>query len=145
MARQPDRRVSRHKSWHEPHGRRTEPQRRGCRPRACDCRRKRLEFRGLHYYDGQYGGLEERERTAATHAGYDCLLKLVSEIQRSGVSVPEVITAGTPTFASALAYEGFRTATGSFTASRLGPLSIAMPPVWRSFLPSTATAPRCWY
>lgn len=66
-----------------------------------------LEFRGLHYYDGQYGGLEERERASATHAGYDCLLKLVSEIQRSGVSVPEVITAGTPTFASALAYEGF--------------------------------------
>jgi D-serine deaminase-like pyridoxal phosphate-dependent protein len=66
-----------------------------------------LEFRGLHYYDGQYGGLEERERASATHAGYDCLLKLVSEIQRSGVSVAEVITAGTPTFGSALAYEGF--------------------------------------
>ena len=67
-----------------------------------------LEFRGLHYYDGQYGGVEERERSSATHAGYDCLLKLVAEIQRSGVSVPEVITAGTPTFPSALAYEGFR-------------------------------------
>jgi D-serine deaminase-like pyridoxal phosphate-dependent protein len=67
-----------------------------------------LEFRGLHYYDGQYGGLEERERASATRAGYDCLLKLVSEIERNGVSVPEVITAGTPTFASALAHEGFR-------------------------------------
>jgi D-serine deaminase-like pyridoxal phosphate-dependent protein len=66
-----------------------------------------LEFRGLHYYDGQYGGLEERGRASATQAGYDCLLKLVSEIQGSGVSVPEVITAGTPTFAHALAYEGF--------------------------------------
>src|SRR5215472_11301130 len=56
-----------------------------------------LEFRGLHYYDGQHGGLEERERTAAAHAGYDSLLKVLSEVERSGVHVPEVITAGTPT------------------------------------------------
>ena len=67
-----------------------------------------LEFRGLHYYDGHYGGLEERERTAAAHAGYDSLLKVVSEVERSGVSVPEVITAGTPTLPCSLAYEGFR-------------------------------------
>jgi D-serine deaminase-like pyridoxal phosphate-dependent protein len=68
----------------------------------------RIEFRGLHYYDGQYGGVEERERASATHAGYECLLKLVSEIQRSGVNVPEVITAGTPTLPYSLAYDGFR-------------------------------------
>lgn len=67
-----------------------------------------LEFRGLHYYDGQYGGLDERERASATRAGYDCLLKLVSELQHSGVSAPEVVTAGTPTFPFSLAHEGFR-------------------------------------
>ncbi len=67
-----------------------------------------LEFRGLHYYDGQYGGVEERERTAAAHAGYDSLLEVVSEVERSGVSVPEVITAGTPTLPCSLAYPGFR-------------------------------------
>jgi len=66
-----------------------------------------LEFRGLHYYDGQYGGLEERERTTAAHAGYDSLLKVVSEVERSGVNVPEVITAGTPTLPCSLAYPGF--------------------------------------
>jgi len=77
-----------------------------------------LEFRGLHYYDGQYGELEERERTAAAHAGYDCLLELVSEIRRSGVSVPEVITAGTPTFPCSLAYKGFR---GAEFTHRLSP------------------------
>ncbi len=66
-----------------------------------------LEFRGLHYYDGQYGGLDEPERTAAAHAGYDCLLELVNEIEHSGVSVPEVITAGTPTFPCSLTYKGF--------------------------------------
>jgi D-serine deaminase-like pyridoxal phosphate-dependent protein len=72
-----------------------------------------LEFRGLHYYDGQYGGLEERQRTAAAHGGYDRLLELVSEIRGSGGSVPEVITAGTPTFPCSLVYEGFRQ--GGFT------------------------------
>ena len=67
-----------------------------------------LEFRGLHYYDGQYGGLEERERTAAAHDGYNRLLNVVREVERSGMGVPEVITAGTPTFPCSLSYEGFR-------------------------------------
>jgi D-serine deaminase-like pyridoxal phosphate-dependent protein len=67
-----------------------------------------LDFRGLHYYDGQYGGLDGRERIAAAHAGYDRLLDLVHEVGSAGMSVPEVITAGTPTFPGSLAYEGFR-------------------------------------
>lgn len=67
-----------------------------------------LEFRGLHYYDGHYGGLEESERTAAAHAGYDSLLKVLGEVERSGVSVPEVITAGTPTLPCSLVYKGVR-------------------------------------
>ena len=67
-----------------------------------------LEFRGLHYYDGQYGGLDEHERTAAAHSGYDGLLKVVTEVEHSGVDVPEVITAGTPTLPCSLAYQGFR-------------------------------------
>ncbi|HUC53218.1 MAG TPA: alanine racemase [Candidatus Cybelea sp.] len=71
-----------------------------------------LEFRGLHYYDGHYGSLEPRERTAAAHTGYQRLLKVVHDIERGGLVVPEVITAGTPTFPCALLFEGFRT--GSF-------------------------------
>jgi D-serine deaminase-like pyridoxal phosphate-dependent protein len=71
-----------------------------------------LEFRGLHYYDGHYGSLVQLERTAAAHSGYERLLKVVSEIERSGMSVPEVITAGTPTFPCSLSFDGFRT--GSF-------------------------------
>jgi D-serine deaminase-like pyridoxal phosphate-dependent protein len=70
--------------------------------------RAHLEFRGLHYYDGQYGGLEERERWAAAQAGYGRLLEIVQELERSGSLVPEVITAGTPTLPSSLAYAGFR-------------------------------------
>jgi len=68
-----------------------------------------LEFRGLHYYDGHYGGLEQGERTTAAHAGYERLLKVVSEIERRGIAVPEVITAGTPTFPCSLSFAGFRT------------------------------------
>ena len=67
-----------------------------------------VEIRGLHYYDGQYGGLEAQERTTAAHAGYDLLLNLVGEIRRTGVRVPEVITSGTPTLPCSLAYQGFQ-------------------------------------
>ena len=67
-----------------------------------------VEIRGLHYYDGQYGGLEAQERTKPAHAGYDLLLDLVGEIQRNGMRVPEVITSGTPTLPCSLAYQGFK-------------------------------------
>jgi D-serine deaminase-like pyridoxal phosphate-dependent protein len=67
-----------------------------------------LEFRGLHYYDGQYGALAESERTPAAHRGYDRLREIAGELERSGINVPEVVTAGTPTLPSSLAYEGFR-------------------------------------
>jgi D-serine deaminase-like pyridoxal phosphate-dependent protein len=67
-----------------------------------------LEFRGLHYYDGQYGAVAEPERTQAAHRGYDRLLEIVNELARSGIHVPEVITSGTPTFQCSLSYEGFR-------------------------------------
>jgi D-serine deaminase-like pyridoxal phosphate-dependent protein len=71
-----------------------------------------LEFRGLHYYDGHYGNLAEPERSREAHRGYDCLLKIETELDRSGMPVPEVVTAGTPTFPGSLSYEGFRL--GSF-------------------------------
>jgi D-serine deaminase-like pyridoxal phosphate-dependent protein len=67
-----------------------------------------LEFRGLHYYDGHLGGLDFEERTRVAHRGYDQLLEVVSAIERAGQHVPEVITAGTPTFPSSLSYSGFQ-------------------------------------
>lgn len=69
-----------------------------------------LEFRGLHYYDGHYGGIAEPGRTRAAHDGYDRLMNAIGEIERNGISVPEVITAGTPTFPCSLSYPGFRNA-----------------------------------
>jgi D-serine deaminase-like pyridoxal phosphate-dependent protein len=67
-----------------------------------------LEFRGLHYYDGQYGSMDDNERSSAAHTGYDRLLDLVREIQQNGFNVPEVVTAGTPTFPCSLTYKGFQ-------------------------------------
>jgi len=67
-----------------------------------------LEFGGLHYYDGQHRETDERERTVAAHHGYHRLLEIVREIERIGVHVPEVITAGTPTLPCSISYEGFR-------------------------------------
>jgi D-serine deaminase-like pyridoxal phosphate-dependent protein len=66
------------------------------------------EFRGLHYYDGQYGGLSEPERTLAAHSGYEQLVSMAGELEQAGIRVPEVITAGTPTLECSLAFEGFR-------------------------------------
>ncbi|HEV8597931.1 MAG TPA: alanine racemase [Gemmatimonadales bacterium] len=58
-----------------------------------------LEWRGLHYYDGHASG-------AAVLAGYDDLLQLADEIRRSGLAVPEIVTAGTSAFPAALGYHG---------------------------------------
>lgn len=69
-----------------------------------------LEFRGLHYYDGHYGALEEPQRTEAAHDGYGRLLGIVNHLEQSKTNVPEVITAGTPTFPCSLSYPGFRNA-----------------------------------
>ena len=69
-----------------------------------------LEFRGLHYYDGQHGGLSEAERLTAAQSGYDRLMAIVNALESADVRVAEVITAGTPTFPAALAYPGFRNA-----------------------------------
>jgi D-serine deaminase-like pyridoxal phosphate-dependent protein len=71
-------------------------------------RRAKLEFRGLHYYDGQFGHEDEPQRTRAAHAGYDRLMQLVTEAARNGFDVPELITAGSPTFSCSLSYEAFR-------------------------------------
>jgi D-serine deaminase-like pyridoxal phosphate-dependent protein len=69
-----------------------------------------IELRGLHYYDGQYGAVAEPERTKAAHAGYDQLVELVRDLERAGLRVPEVVTAGTPTFPCSLAYAVFQSA-----------------------------------
>lgn len=77
-----------------------------------------LVFRGLHYYDGhmsKYVDLAERE--AAAHQGYDQLLEIVAALNRAGIAVEEVITAGTPAFPATLSYRPFASASFVHRAS----------------------------
>jgi D-serine deaminase-like pyridoxal phosphate-dependent protein len=73
-------------------------------------RAARLEFRGLHFYDGHLHQADLAERTTAAHLGYDQLMHLVAALAKAGVDVPEVITAGTPSLPCSLSYAGFREA-----------------------------------
>src|SRR5436190_3695863 len=51
----------------------------------------RLDFRGLHYYDGHVGSLEFAERTAAAHGGYDQVMALAAQLENAGFQISEVI------------------------------------------------------
>ncbi|HWO01983.1 MAG TPA: alanine racemase [Blastocatellia bacterium] len=66
-----------------------------------------LSFRGVHYYDGHLSSLALPERERVAHQGYDQLLEIVTTLSGAGVTVGEVITAGTPTFPCTLSYSPF--------------------------------------
>jgi len=66
-----------------------------------------LIFRGLHYYDGHLGRLALAEREVEAHRGYDRLMAIVAAMEQSGISVPEVVTSGTPALPCALSFPGF--------------------------------------
>jgi D-serine deaminase-like pyridoxal phosphate-dependent protein len=66
-----------------------------------------LEFRGLHYYDGQLGFAPLPEREVQAHAGYDRLMQIAEMLEAKNIPVKEIITAGTPTFPCTLSYQGF--------------------------------------
>ncbi len=74
-------------------------------------------LRGLHFYDGHLHQSDCGERALAVHAGYDRLLELASALERAGCACEELITAGTPAFADALAYAGFSASTPVHRAS----------------------------
>jgi D-serine deaminase-like pyridoxal phosphate-dependent protein len=62
---------------------------------------------GLHHYEGHLHG-EASERRRLCFEGYEELLGLAAELARDGVGLEELVTSGTPAFAHALAFEGFR-------------------------------------
>jgi D-serine deaminase-like pyridoxal phosphate-dependent protein len=66
-----------------------------------------IRFNGLHYYDGQLCDIDLRQRTVDAHRGYDRLLEIVSLLGKEGVSVEEVVTAGTPTLLCSAEYSPF--------------------------------------
>ena len=69
-----------------------------------------LPFRGLHYYDGHLAKYEMAEREPLAHRGYDKLIKIVAVLEQAGLSVAEVVTAGTPTFPCTMSYQAFNAA-----------------------------------
>lgn len=71
-----------------------------------------IAFRGLHYYDGHLAKLDLAERERVAHAGYDRLIEITRAVESAGISVPEVITAGTPAMPCSLSYA--RLAAGAF-------------------------------
>ncbi|MCP3920585.1 MAG: D-TA family PLP-dependent enzyme [bacterium] len=64
-----------------------------------------VRFRGLHYYDGHLHDADLESRRRQIFAGYDALLDLRTQLAAADLSVAEIITAGTPAFLTALAYE----------------------------------------
>lgn len=57
-----------------------------------------LRFAGLHFYDGHASGFPAAEARELVHAGYERLLRVVRAVERSGMEIPEVVTAGTAAF-----------------------------------------------
>ena len=64
-----------------------------------------IPFRGLHCYEGHLAGLDMPERARRSHGIYDQLLRLAQDLKMRGITVPELVTSGTPTFPCALNYE----------------------------------------
>jgi D-serine deaminase-like pyridoxal phosphate-dependent protein len=67
----------------------------------------KLQFRGLHYYDGHLSKYAIAERCKKAHLGYERLMKIVRALATHAVDVPEVITAGTPAFPCSLSFAPF--------------------------------------
>lgn len=67
-----------------------------------------LVFRGLHYYDGHLSKYEDlAAREIVAHSGYDQLMQIVEDLNKAGIVVEEVITAGTPAFPCTISYKPF--------------------------------------
>lgn len=68
----------------------------------------KLEFRGLHYYEGHFRGQDQRNEEPLAHAGYDDVLSIVEMFERARYRIEEVITSGTPSFPYAVSYTKFQ-------------------------------------
>ena len=64
-----------------------------------------LNFRGLHFYDGNSNEPDLEQRTQRAHRRYDQLLRIVEAVKDTGTDVREVITSGTPAIPCSLSYE----------------------------------------
>ncbi|MDA7797813.1 D-TA family PLP-dependent enzyme [Flavobacteriaceae bacterium] len=58
----------------------------------------RLEFQGLHVYDGHIRPLNLDERISKCNSDFEPVANLVKQIEKTGGVVPEIITGGSPSF-----------------------------------------------
>lgn len=66
-----------------------------------------VPLRGLHYYDGHIGSTAPADAERVAYAGYARLLALVERLDRAGIGIEEVVTAGTPALPYTLSFSGF--------------------------------------
>lgn len=66
-----------------------------------------LRFAGFHFYDGHVSGFDPDEAERRVHQGYDRLFALAQQLSAAGLTVEEIVTAGTPAFPHAVAYGRF--------------------------------------
>lgn len=58
----------------------------------------KIEFQGLHVYDGHIRPFNLNERISICNSDYESITILVKQIEESGGVVPEIITGGSPSF-----------------------------------------------
>lgn len=54
--------------------------------------------KGLHVYDGHIRNTDIRERTKVCDAAFDKVLELKESIKREGITVPDIVVGGSPSF-----------------------------------------------
>ncbi len=65
-------------------------------------------LRGVHAYDGHHLDLDPTRRGAAVRAGNERVRGVVDALREAGLTIDEVVTAGTPAFPASLADPGWR-------------------------------------
>jgi D-serine deaminase-like pyridoxal phosphate-dependent protein len=64
----------------------------------------RLNFAGLHAYDGHNASLDIEERRKTTRASVDLLIDLFRQFEKENISIPKLMMGGTPSFLTDLEY-----------------------------------------
>lgn len=64
-----------------------------------------ITLRGLHFYDGNSNEPDLVQRTQRAHERYGDLLQILAGLEKKGIPIEEVVTAGTPAFPCAVSYK----------------------------------------
>jgi D-serine deaminase-like pyridoxal phosphate-dependent protein len=79
-----------------------------------------VRFAGLHVYDGQFGGLTPEARRAGADAAFAPVQTMVEALADDGLSVPNIVAGGTPTFPTHAARSGVDLSPGTYSLWDVG-------------------------